>query len=304
MGKSLSDVRHTTLAILESRVDKIALLPSVVSKLSSLDLDSEDAPVRIEKLARSDPPFALRLMRLANIELNGDRTIKTIPDAIVQVGTRSLAEMIFALSVIEVFVPHTQAQRNLWIHSIQTAVAARRIAVLRPDFGISMEEAFLAGLLHDIGRFIIFEHHPREMAQIDEAEVDDLRDLVALEIKVCGFDHAVLGNIICDKLHLPWTVCEMVRTHHFYHDSRSRISPEVDSLVRLVQEADCLSFGLIRHQSHASSTAEADNWIEQSLRLVGIPELAMSPQRWADEIRNIHRDTRLAAGFIEIAYSD
>lgn len=301
MGMALSQIQQHTLASLEANIDRIALLPSVVSKLASLDLDSEDATVRIEKLARSDPAFALRLMRLANDDASGRREIDNIPAALLRIGTKHLAEMIFALSVIEVFVPHTQAQRNLWIHSIQTSLGAGRLAALAPELGVGVEQAMLAGLLHDIGRFLIFENHPREMAKIDEAEVGDLRDLLKLEVEMCGFDHATLGHMVCDRLKLPWSLCEMVRTHHFYRDQKARIPEGVRGLVRVVQESDFVSFSILQ-QSGSGINATSRQDVEHALVLVDRSERIISAARWVEELRNIHQGTRLAAGFIDIAY--
>jgi len=302
---TVTEIQRRTLAILEARVDQVALLPAIVAQLSELDLNSEDAAEKIESLARSDPPLALRLMRLANEGEPGNGNIATLRDAIVQVGTKRLSGMIFALSVVKVFVANTEAQRNLWVHSIQTALAARRFAEMHSDLGIDVEEAFLAGLLHDIGRFMIFEHRPQDMAQIDEAKVADPRDLVAAEVRVCGFDHATLGYIVCERLHIPFTVCEMVRTHHFYRDQRRQIAPEVGSLVRLVQEADCLSFGLLKHRSGPTRLEVArDDWMDQTLRLGARTEVALSPEQWVKEIQRIDNDARMAASLIDIAYSD
>lgn len=302
MQSTLARIQQHTLASLEANIDRIALLPSVVSKLASLDLDSEDSTVRIERLARSDPSFALRLMRLANDEVVGRREIDNIPDALLKIGTKHLAEMVFALSVVEVFVPHTRAQRNLWIHSIQTSLGAGRLAALRSDLHVGVEQAMLAGLLHDIGRFLIFENHPHEMAKIDEAGVDDLRDLLNLEIEMCGFDHAMLGHIVCDKMRLPRTICEMVRTHHFYRKSKDDIPAGVKGLVRLVQEADCVSFTLLQQQSGTRLTATSRFDIEHGLELIELPDRIISAERWVEELQNIHQGTRLAAEVIDIAY--
>jgi hypothetical protein len=52
---TLSEIQRKTLAILEARIDQVALLPSVVSKLSKIDIDSVDATEEIESLIRSDP---------------------------------------------------------------------------------------------------------------------------------------------------------------------------------------------------------------------------------------------------------
>jgi putative nucleotidyltransferase with HDIG domain len=304
MGSPLAELQKRTIESLESRLEQIAMLPSVIARLAALDLDSPAATDEIVELIRSDPPLALRLMRLANYRSQGGGGIDTIPGAIVEVGAHNLANLILALSVVEVFVPHTRGQRNLWIHSIQTAMAARRLAVLRPDMGLGMEQCFLAGLLHDIGRFVIFEHRPQEMAQLDEAAVGDPRELVAAELKVCGFDHATLGNEVCRRWRLPETVCEMVRVHHVYGADRRAIAPEVAALVRLVQQADCCSFGLLRNQGLSfQSDADRNSSIEASLHPLSKSDRILPTAKLAGEIINIDREARLAAAVINIPYA-
>ena len=160
----------------------------------------------------------------------------------------------------------------------------------------------LAGLLHDIGRFLIFENHPQEMAKIDEAEVSDLRDLLRIEVEMCGFDHAMLGHMVCDKLRLPRTVCDMVRTHHFYFENKARIPAAVKEMVRLVQEADCVSFSLLRHQSGGRFTATSRQDVEHALDLIELPDRIISNERWVEEIQNIHQAARPAVDLIDIAY--
>jgi putative nucleotidyltransferase with HDIG domain len=304
MSSTLSELQRRTIDSLESRLEQIAVLPAVISRLAALDLDSPTATDEIIALVRSDPPLALRLMRLANYRSRDEGGTDTIPRAIVAVGTRSLANLILSLSVVEVFVPHTRGQRNLWIHSIQTAMTARRLAILRPDLGLEMEQCFLAGLLHDIGRFVIFEHRHEEMAQLDEADVDDPRELVAAELRVCGFDHAALGYEVCRRWRLPETVCEMVRVHHMYGENRQSVPPEVAALVRMVQQADCFSFGLLRNPTSARlSDGERRKSIDASLYLLTEPERIVPAAMLAGELADIDEEVRLAADVISIAYA-
>jgi putative nucleotidyltransferase with HDIG domain len=300
----LTELQRRTIAGLESRIEHIALLPAVVGRLAALDLDSPEATDQIVALVRSDPPLALRLLRLANSSITGGGGIDTIPEAILRVGSLGLANIILALSVVEVFVPHTRGQRNLWIHSIQTASAARRLAVLRPDMGLGMEECFLAGLLHDIGRFLIFENLPQEMAQLDEADAASPLELVAAERQVCGFDHATLGYEVCRRWNLPESVCEMIRVHHCYGQARSQIPPEVLAIVRLVQEADCFSFGLLRHPASTfQSDVDRNRSIEASLRPLAASERVVPSPELAQELMEVDREARIAATVINIAYS-
>ena len=303
MASPLTELQKRTIANLESRLEQIAVLPSVIARLAALDFDSPSADEEILALVRSDPPLALRLMRLANSALYNSSEIDTIPGAIQRVGTKGLANVILALSVVEVFVPHTHGQRNLWIHSIQTALAARQLAALRPDVGLGTEECFLAGLLHDIGRFVIFEHRPQEMAKLDEADVATPRELIATELEVCGFDHATLGSEVCRRWNLPESVCEMVRVHHLYGEERRRVPTEVAELVRFVQEADCLSFGLLRNPTTSfRSDVDRNRSIEMSLRPLAPSERILSTAKLVEQLNTVDQEARTAAAVINIAY--
>jgi putative nucleotidyltransferase with HDIG domain len=304
MTTTLSELQKRTIGSLESRLERIALLPMVIARLAALDLDSPGANEEIVVLIRSDPPLALRLMRLANSFAHGSGGIDTIPGAVLRVGARGLAKIVLALSVVEVFVPQTRGQRNLWVHSIQTALAARRLATLRTDLGLGMEECFLAGLLHDIGRFVIFEHRPQEMAQLDEADVDSPQELIIAERQACGFDHAALGYEVCRRWNLPESVCRMVRAHHLYGEARQRIPAEVASLVRLVQQADCFSFGLLRNPASSfRSDVDRNSFVETSLRPLAASERIVPSVQLAEQLINIDQEARVAAATINIAYS-
>jgi putative nucleotidyltransferase with HDIG domain len=304
MHSALTELQRRTISSLEARLERIALLPSVIARLAALDLDSAGATDEIVALVRADPPLALRLMRLANSAGYGGGGIETIPGAIFRAGAHNLANMILALSVVEVFVPHTQGQRNLWIHSIQTALAARRFAALRPDMGLGMEECFLAGLLHDIGRFVIFENRPQEMAQLDEAHVASPLELVAAERHVCGFDHATLGYEVCRRWNLPESVCEMVRVHHLYGEERVGVPPEVAALVKFVQEADCFSFGLLRNPALSlDSDIDRNRSIELSLRPLASSERIVPTPKSAEELSAVDLEAQMSASIINIAYS-
>lgn len=303
MTPPLTEKQKRTIESLEHRLEHIALLPAVVARLAALDLDSPNAADEILALVRSDPPLALRLLHAANAQ-HARNNIDTIAGAVHRIGALGIANMILALSVVEVFVPHTRAQRNLWIHSIQTALAARRLAVLRPDMGVGAEECFLAGLLHDIGRFLIFEHWPREMAALDEIDVNCPRELVAAERSVCGFDHTALGWEVCRRWRLPESVCQMVKAHHLYGQARQWIPPEVATLVRFVQEADCLSFGLLRNPVSAlQSDADRNRSVETSLHLLDAAERVLSSTQLTEQLISLDHEARKAAAGIGVAYS-
>ena len=223
--------------------------------------------------------------------------LDSIPDAILRVGVRPLADLLLSLSVVEVFIPRTPGQRNLWVHSIQVAMAARRLAQLHPQTGIGPEQAYLAGLLHDIGRFVMFEHRPSDLGQIDEAAVGNPKELVEAELRICGFDHAELGWHVCEQWKVAEMVTAMVRYHHRYRDTLAAVPPEVVGLVRLVQQADFMSFGLLQNPAlpHQPDRQAA---LERLLQVGGEPLVPVAA--CADHLADIDRESRLAASLVDI----
>jgi putative nucleotidyltransferase with HDIG domain len=156
-----------------------------------------------------------------------------------------LVEFMQSFSVLEVFLPRTLGQRNLWIHALQTAVAARTVANLCPELEVPPERAYLAGLLHDIGRFVMFRESAAELGEIDETMGwNSPHALVAAEQQICGYDHAELGWLACQKWKIPEEVGMLIRDHHVY-DSSACLPPEVARLMRIVQTADILSVVLL-----------------------------------------------------------
>jgi HD-like signal output (HDOD) protein len=157
--------RRKSLESIERRLEELPNLSSVVTRLALMDPNSTGFTAQVEMLVREDPPLATRLLRYAS--KNG-YPVRTIPQAIARVGARPLAELITSMSVQRVFVPSNLGQRNLWLHAIQVAVAARIYAQNRPELQTDPEEAYFAGLLHDVGRFVMFDRSPAELGQVDE----------------------------------------------------------------------------------------------------------------------------------------
>src|SRR4051812_27919158 len=108
--------------------------------------------------------------------------------------------------------------------------------------------------------------------------------------------------MICERLLLPFGLCEMTRAHHFYRDKRERIAPDAEKLVRVVQESDCLSFGLLRRASRPRHDRGKEDWIPKAFDLIAVSERSLSSQRWTDEIKQIDHDARIATAVVEIAY--
>jgi putative nucleotidyltransferase with HDIG domain len=150
-----------------------------------------------------------------------------------------------ALAVSRVFVPTTAGQRNLWRHALQVAVAARTITSLMTTPSVLPAQAYLAGLLHDIGRFVMFEAATEDLGRVDEAPWHSPQQLMEVEHALLGYDHVQLGVLVCRRWSLPQVITEVIKLHHDYAASVAQASGPLGSLIAIVQLADLLSMCLM-----------------------------------------------------------
>jgi len=236
-----------TLARLTEKIHELPMLPAVVAQLMALSPDDEQFFEKVLNLAKNDPPFSARLLQLANSASQSPASaITTVHDAITRVGTHSILNVVLSMAVLKVFVPSTPGQRNLWVHAVQVAIASRAIANLAPDLQIDPEQAYLCGLMHDIGRFVLFDESTDELARVDEMSWKTPQQLIEVENELCGFNHAELGWHACKKWKLPKVVELCVKEHHNY--SLQTSNPKLENLVkliRIIQMADFFSVLII-----------------------------------------------------------
>lgn len=181
---------------LQRHLDELPVLPMVLVRLLALDPDDEHLPDRVVSLIESEPNFSTRVLAAANSAASSPVAhITTLPNAIARIGTTGASNLVLTIGVTRVFVPRDDWEWSLWRHALQVALAAR-------------------ALLHDIGRFVMFQEAPDQLREIDEGTWDSPEQLVSLEREICGVDHAELGALACHVWGLPDEIVDVVRHHH------------------------------------------------------------------------------------------
>lgn len=243
-----------TKAQIEAALGVLPMLSRVVVELSGLDPSSDQFAESVRALAESDPPFALRILAAANSAASAPiQDIMSIPEAVNRLGALRVANLVTSLGVMRVFVPSSNGQKNLWRHSIQVAVAAREIATASKE-DITPSRAYLIGLLHDIGRFVMFEHDPVDLEAVDAREWKTPAELLATEEELCGFNHADLGAMACRTWGLPNEVSTAIAAHH----RPAKVEPpQLDHAVRAVQLADRISCEMLQNAEFERLSHEA-----------------------------------------------
>ena len=243
------------LQAIEQNLARLPLLPAVVSQILALKPESDNFLDRVNVLARQDPTFSARLIQYANKTVGYGSFVKeiSIQHAIARLGARNIARMAVSLSLMEAFVPKSKSDSDLWVHSVLVAVTAQHLASSFPDLKVDPDHLYLGGLLHDIGRFIIFQAVPEGPSRIVETELIDPPSLLGSEINVCGVDHVEIGVQACRKWEMPNSIIEIVKNHHevdLPHGSSAEQS--LYKRVCLIQLADLFSLCLMRWQNEVA----------------------------------------------------
>jgi putative nucleotidyltransferase with HDIG domain len=97
------------------------------------------------------------------------------------------------------------------------AVIARKLIEVMPDLHLDSEIIYLGALLHDIGRFVIFQAVPQGPTRIDENHWMTPAELLDAEINICGVDHVRVGAEACARWEIPKAISDIVANHHNYH---------------------------------------------------------------------------------------
>ena len=248
MGSLNSSENTEFSANIDQWIGTLPLLPGVVSQLLALKPDDEKYLDHVNRLASMDPTLTVRIVEYASRNMRVAQAEDGIQlrQAIARLGSRQISNLVLSLSLVDAFPALTQSDRDLWIHSVQVGVISRWLAILIPGLRLDPEHAYLSGLLHDIGRFIVFQTVPEGPSRIDELGWTDPLTLLSAEEKVLGINHVVIGSQAWKVWGIPQTVIDIVERHHDFDLSSTTFEDrQLATRVSVTQMADAISMALM-----------------------------------------------------------
>ena len=196
-------------------IDSLPTLPSVVAKVGELVGNPGTSAADINNVIRTDIALSARVLKLVNSSFYGfPRKISSITHAVVILGFNTVRNVALSAFVLDAFVARDLpfGYREFWIHCLGTGVAASALAKRR---GLAQaEDAFMAGLLHDVGKIVLHVYARPEYAGVFRRVKE--RDCLILEAErdVLGMTHAEVGGLLLDAWHIPEHLVETVKLHH------------------------------------------------------------------------------------------
>lgn len=200
-----------------ARVRDLPALPTVVTEVLRVTRDPDSSVFDLTEVLARDQALTAKVLRLANSALFGfPRRIATLSDAVVLLGfhtIKSLAIAGSAFSVMDRAVEGYGLERGwMWQHGIAAGAAARFLAKKwRPALA---EEAFIGGLLHDLGKIVLDSYVGEAFDEIIKKVRRENKPFASAERDILGFDHAAVGALVAEAWALPGDLVAAVRYHH------------------------------------------------------------------------------------------
>jgi putative nucleotidyltransferase with HDIG domain len=215
LAQPLSDERRTALEKLFGRIGEVTSLPTTAQRLLQLT-ESEAMGEELRDVIQSDPVLVAKILRRLNSSYYAlSNKVVDVRTAVSLLGfreIRNLALTVFIAKMYEHPQEHGKYRReNLWSHSVAVAAAARLVS--RVCGKASAEEAYIGGLLHDLGLILLDQTLPKHFHQVID-EIDSGTPTCIVENRVLTFDHASLGGYVASRWNLPQQVADAIAFHH------------------------------------------------------------------------------------------
>ncbi|MBU1097646.1 MAG: histidine kinase [Ignavibacteriae bacterium HGW-Ignavibacteriae-2] len=208
-------------------------IPTVVVQLTQILNDPMTSTHQIGNLISQDQALTTKILTVANSPLYGlPRKVPSIDFAILVLGFEQIKQIVIALSLMDTFKNENSKywnRKSFWMHSFLTAMMAKNIAAEKKY--PKTNEAFTAGLLHDLGISVIQKYFNREFVEINELVSTNFIPYSEAELAILDLTHAEIGKILCDKWNLPVSLSDSILYHH--NPSQAEENKKLAAIVHL-----------------------------------------------------------------------
>lgn len=221
----MSDLREKRVELILQQLDELPTLPAVAVRVLQVTQDDSSSAGDVVRLIESDPSLTTRILKLvhrADLGIRGE--VSSVDRAVKLLGFDAVRSAVLAVSVFDTFreAPGGGASKfsreEFWKHCVAVACCAELLAmqlkkVFGRDAGVDAGDAFVCGLLHDLGKVALDAALPKSFSRVVEA-AELLRGNIAdIERQVIGIDHMVVGKRLAEQWALPASIRESIWLH-------------------------------------------------------------------------------------------
>jgi putative nucleotidyltransferase with HDIG domain len=199
------------------RLTTISTLPEVTAQIIKTVEDPKSSAGQLHKIVSHDPALVTRILKVVNSSFYGlPGQIASVERAIVLLGLNGVKNLAVAASLGQLFrgvkLCEPFEARDLWTHCIAVAVTARELAMqLKLPLA---DEAFLAGMIHDVGLLAHMQLWPEKLRLTCEEAKRGQEGFCSIERRVIGMDHEQLGRGLAQRWRFPQHCQDVAGSHH------------------------------------------------------------------------------------------
>jgi putative nucleotidyltransferase with HDIG domain len=214
--EQLSPERRLSLERLFQHIGSVASLPEAGHRVLSLTENDATSTDELRDAIQRDPVLVARILRRLNSAYFGLSTkISDVRTAVNLLGVREIRNLAITVFMSKLFEPDgthgTYRREALWSHCVSVGVCARLVS--RVCGRGTPEEAYVAGLLHDIGLILLDQTLRRHFVRVLD-EISPTIPTCIVENQILTFDHATLGGYVAQRWNLPTQIVEAIAYHH------------------------------------------------------------------------------------------
>lgn len=219
-GSPITDDKTRKVELVLQQLDALPTLPSVVVRLLSLTQTNDSRIQEVVQLLSADQSLTGKLLSLAGSASLGVRVpVTSVQQAVVLLGFETVRNLALSVKVFETFQgPKGESadapfkREEFWKHSLAVATAAELLAA-RAKPKLNAGDAFVCGLLHDIGKVAFDTAMPKSFAKIVETAALTRGDIADIERRLVGVDHALAGKRLAEAWNLPQVITQTIWMH-------------------------------------------------------------------------------------------
>ncbi|MBU4230272.1 MAG: HDOD domain-containing protein [Desulfurivibrionaceae bacterium] len=223
------------------KVKDLPTISAVANEINACDKNDSLTAKSLGTIISRDPALTATVLKLANSAYYGmAREITSTERAVTILGFDTIKSLALAISVFHVF-KNQEGQlfdlKGLWYHSLAVGLAAKHLALHSPILTCDKalpEQAFICGILHDIGKIAFAQNLPAELAEILKQTRSGNLAQHEIEKSILGFNHQKAGQAMADAWNFPVDYQTVIRMHHAPSAAPAGDNPKIAALIMAV----------------------------------------------------------------------
>jgi putative nucleotidyltransferase with HDIG domain len=266
--KLSADIARSIMKAIGSR--GIPTMPGAAQKAFKLSVDPNAEARDFVEVIESDEALSARVIKIANsVYFDRGKPSKTIEESVTVIGINELKNLLNATTLSDIFPSRHRARQELWAHDIATALTARALA--RRLLPSKEDNAFLGGLMHDIGKLLLLQRTGTDYNKILDIVQRRGVPFCTAEEEIFVFNHTEVGQLIAEKWNFTDELVDIIRSHHTLPGDTEGSTADPD-LTTIIKSANILShaLGLGMNRGYAKLQNACKEQLDEIWEILGI----------------------------------